>query len=70
MFSPKSHFLRYADRLHSAYLTLQCQKEGSMGERLKSPQARAEDKFAWIMPSTRRLPEKESFCFRQHWGVA
>lgn len=26
-------FFRYADRLHSVYLTLQCQKEGSMGER-------------------------------------
>lgn len=26
-------FFRYADRLHSAYLTLQCQKEGSMGVR-------------------------------------
>lgn len=28
-------FLRYADRMHPAYLTLQCQKEGSMGERSK-----------------------------------
>ncbi len=26
-------FFGYADRLHSGYLTLQCQTKGSMGER-------------------------------------
>ncbi|MDE5822829.1 MAG: hypothetical protein K2H63_10165, partial [Paramuribaculum sp.] len=29
-------FSGYADRLHPAYLTLQCQTKGSMGERLLS----------------------------------
>lgn len=31
----KKEFLRYANRLHSGVLTLQCQKKGSMGERSK-----------------------------------
>lgn len=88
--------LRYADRLHLVSLTLQCQKEGSMGsgryrpaafgernqpsakgsnlsngsESSKLPQVSEGDKFAWIMLNASRLPEKESLCFRQHWGVA